>query len=305
MHIARKAWPAVISIALLGWLIWRVEPERLAAAAVELPLPTLMAVTALLVLTLYFWEAVCFRVLFGVAERPLTYGAALRVRGLSYLAGVVNYEAGQALAAWHIARRQQTTLLSALSRTVLMAHHDLVVLFAMASIGATLSSDPQAVRLRPYCWTGLAVVVGLAVVPAFLPGPWRARFRASRWGAWLDSWSWGRSARLVGVRTVYFALFVVYGAIALRLCEMPLELARVVGTIPLVLLADALPSASGLGTRDTALQLLLRPQRPDALLAMSLVWSSGLLMGRFCIGVVVLWWTRNETAARQDLAETT
>ncbi len=108
---------------------------------------------------------------------------------------------------------------------------------------------------------------------------------------------------MIGVRAVYFAIFIAYAAIALRLCEIPLELAGVVGTIPLVLLADALPRASGLGTRDTALQLLLQPEREDVLLAMSLVWSSGLLVGRFCIGIANLWCLRGETARKQNIVE--
>ncbi len=181
MQVVRRAWPAIISLALLGWLLWRVPPPRLIAALAELAWPLLLTATALLVVTLYLWEALCFRELFGLADLPSTYGQMLRVRGLSYLAGVINYEAGQAMAAWHVSRLQQTTLLSALSRTVLMAHHDLMVLFAMASVGATLSTDSQAAALRPYCWVGLAVLIGAAAAVAFLPGQWRARWRTSRW----------------------------------------------------------------------------------------------------------------------------
>ena len=63
----------------------------------------------------------------------------------------------------------------------------------------------------------------------------------------------------------------------------------VASTIPLVLLADGLPSVAGLGTRDTALQLLLSPDNPEALLAMSLIWSTGLVVVRSIIGLAHLW----------------
>jgi hypothetical protein len=227
----------------------------------------------------------------------MSYAEMLRVRGLSYLAGVVNYEAGQAMVAWRVARRQQTSVLSALSRMVLLAYHDLVVLFALAAVGATMSDAQQAAKLRPFCWTGLAILLALGCVVTLPPSRWKERFRTSRWGAWLEDWSWRRSARLAGVRVVYFLIFVIYAATALRLGGIPLDFLSTLGTIPLVLLADALPSASGLGTRDAALQLLISTDRPSVLLAVSLTWSLGLLLGRLSIGLVNLWRPRRESPA--------
>jgi hypothetical protein len=292
--VVRQSLPLLISLALLAWLLWRNPPGDSIAAARQLNWLVLLPLTALLVLALYGWEAVCFRELFGLADRPLTYGQMLRVRGLSYLAGVVNYGAGQALAAWQVARLQRTSLLSTLSRTVLLAYHDLVVLFALASLGSALSAAKRAVELRPFCWIGLAGLIAVGVAVAALPHRWRHGFRASRWGAWLDAWSWPRSARLAGLRTVYFLILVAYAAIGMRLCDIRLDLSQTLGTIPLVLIpAAALPSASGLGSREVALQWLLEPERQDqdsAVLAMSLLWSSGLLIGRSMIGLVTLWW---------------
>src|SRR2546429_7198777 len=117
--LLRQSLPVLISLALLAWLLWRTPPDKLIAAAGKLNWAALLPLTALLVLALYGWEAVCFRELFGLADRPVTYRQMLRVRGFSYLAGVVNYEGGQALAAWQVAKLQQVSFLSTLSRTVL------------------------------------------------------------------------------------------------------------------------------------------------------------------------------------------
>src|SRR5436309_1581198 len=245
----RQLLPLVISLALVAWLLWRFRPRDLVARAAELNWALLLPLTTLLILVLYAWEALCFRELFALADRPVTYRQMLRVRGLSYLAGVINYEAGQAMAAWHVARLQQVSLLSTLSRTVLLAYHDLVVLFALASLGATLSDTGWAADRRTFCWIGLAALVALGLAVAALPRQWRRKFRESRWGAWVESWTWRRSARLAGVRTVYFLIFVIYAGVGLRLCDIPLDFFGTVAMIPLVLLADALPSAAEQGTR--------------------------------------------------------
>src|SRR5207247_670779 len=152
--------------------------------------------------------AFCFRELFRLPDRPVTYGQMLRARGLSYLAGVLNYGAGQAVAAWHVAGVQETTLLSTLSRTVLLAYHDLVILFALATLGSSFSTLDLAVQVRPFCWIGLAALIALGLLALALPGRVRRKFRASRWGAWLEAWSWLRSMRLAGARTVYFLIFM-------------------------------------------------------------------------------------------------
>jgi hypothetical protein len=290
----RKILPVAISLALVGYLLWSVSPRDLRDKAQALDWRLLVPVTAAFVAALYFWEALCFRSLFSLADRPLTYQQMLRVRGISYLAGIFNYEAGQAIAAWRVAVLQQTGLLSALSRTVLLAYHDLLVLMALGAMGATLSNDPSMATVRWFCLSGLGILIIVGLVPLMLPEDWRARLRQTRWGAWLGSWSVFRSAQLVLLRIVYFALFVIYAALALAICRIPVDHTVTLGTVPLVLLADALPSASGLGTRDTALQWLLNPQWPEqtdgVLLAMSLIWSMGLLLGRLTIGLINLWW---------------
>jgi hypothetical protein len=127
-----------------------------------------------------------------------------------------------------------------------------------------------------------------------LPGKRLARLKQTRWGAWLSSWSWKRSAQLVLLRIGYYAILIVYAAAALQICGIYLSHIVVLSTIPLVPVANALPSAAGLGTREVALQKLLEPWLASEhdraiLLAMSLVWSTSMLLGRVVIGLAILW----------------
>lgn len=280
--------PAV-SAALLAWLIWRISPEKLLAAAAELDVRLLVPATLAMVVALYLWDAVCLRTLFSTPEHPLRYGTALASRGRSYVAGAINYELGQAALAWELSRRQGVSLLSTLTRSALLAYHDVAVLLGLGMAGTFLSNDPRVEKVRWFCSVGLCLIGALALLPFFLPQRYKRRLPHTRWGAWLESWSWARSARLAAARVVYFLILVVYAAVALEICRIPLDFRVVLSTIPLVMLADGLPSVSGLGTRETALQLLLPTEEPAVLVALSLVWTTVLVLGRATIGLAYLW----------------
>ncbi len=281
--------PVLVSIAALTWVVWRVSPEELYQKATLLDWHLLVPATLAMVLALYLWDAVCLMALYATPEQPLSYTAALAARGRSYIAGAINYELGQAALAWDLARRQGVSLLSTLARSVLLAYHDVTVLLSLGLLGSLLSGDAQVSRVRWFCVVGLCLVGIAALVPVVLPARYKLRLPHTRWGDWLQSWSWARSARLALARVVYYLILVVYAAVALEICGIALDFRVVLSTIPLVMLADGLPSVSGLGTRETALQLLLPTEEPAVLAALSLVWTTVLVLGRATIGLAHLW----------------
>jgi hypothetical protein len=278
-----------ISAALLVWLVLRVSPAALAHAVAEVDWKLLAPATIAMVFALYFWDAACLPTIYRVDDQRWSYWRSLHLRGLSYLGGAFHYELGQAALAWGIARTQKTSVVRMLSRTVVLAFHDVVVLLALGLVGSLFSSDPRVERVRPAVAIALSIALFIAFVLWIVPAAWRKKV----WGTKLDElfagWTLMRSLRLVPLRCVYFCIFAIYAAAALETCRVPVDHQVVASTIPLVLLADGLPSIAGLGTRDTALQLLLKPDNPDSLLAMSLIWSTGLIVGRSAIGLAHLW----------------
>lgn len=278
-----------ISAGLLAWLVYRVSPQALAHAAAEVNWRLLAPATVAMVFALYLWDAVCLPTAYRVDDNRWTYWRSLHLRGLSYLFGSLHYELGQAALAWGMARTQNTSVVRMVSRSVLLAYHDVVVLLGLGFAGSLLSDDPRVERVRPAVAIALSIAIAIAIVFYVLPAAWRAKV----WGAKIDElfagWSLARSLQLIPLRCVYFSIFAVYAAVALSICRIPVDHQVVASTIPLVLLADGLPSIAGLGTRDTALQLLLMPERPESLLAMSLMWSTGLVVVRSLIGLAHLW----------------
>jgi hypothetical protein len=269
-----------VSTALIGWLFWRIPPVDVAEAAAALDWPVLALATGLLVLGLYFWDAVCLRWLFAQIGWRLRFGTVLHARGCSYLLGAVNYELGQALLAWKLSQEQHIPVGRILAGCVLLGCHDLAVLLGLGLVGSFVGPVHQ-LRTLVFCITGIVSLVALSVLA-----------RSIRRGqeGWLAIWSWRRSARLLLLRGAYYGLMLAYAAIALDVCNLPVDVWIIAGVIPLVLLIVGLPiSVSGLGTRETALKQLLAPASPAVVVAFSFFWSAGLIMGRLALGLGHTW----------------
>ena len=96
-----------------------------------------------MVVALYLWDASCLPTVYSVDGNSWPYRRSLHLRGVSYLGGAVNYELGQAALAWGVARLQNIGVVRMLSRSVLLAYHDIVVLLAAGWVGSLLSDDPR------------------------------------------------------------------------------------------------------------------------------------------------------------------
>jgi hypothetical protein len=287
--LATRALPFVVSFSLLALVAWWVSPHAVVHAAADLRWQLLLPATVVMVVALYLCDAACLPVVYAVDGRRISFLQSLHVRGLSYLGGAFNYEVGQAGIAWGMARLQDASLLRMLSRSVVLAYHDAVILLAMGLGGSLMSDDGQVTLRRPYIAIALAVTLVVGVVLWNLPERLRLRSAAGRLGAILADWSWSRSLRLGPLRILYFGILVVFAAVALAICKVAVSSEVVLSTVPLVLLAEGLPNFSGLGTRETALLLLIDTPEKGVLVAMSLFWSAGMLVIRLIIGLVHYW----------------
>lgn len=282
----RGVLPALFSLGLIAILAYWISLARLLWAFSQLDWQRLVPATVLMVLGLYLWDPLSMQVAFALGPKRLGYGEMLHVRGLTYLTGALNYELGRAHVAWQLARREGISIPWVLSQTALLAYSDLVVLLTMGWIGAALNGSSQALAVERFCKIGLGILVGGALALAWWrrtrgrPGGGTGR------GAWLDRWSWRRFGAILALRAGYMGILLFYGAAALWIAGIRLGFTGVFSTIPIVIVASVLPNVSGLGTRETALYLLVPTSRPEVLMAISLIWSTGLLIGRLLIGVV-------------------
>jgi hypothetical protein len=289
----RRVVPIAVSVVLVVWVVLRASSLELARAASQLQWQSIVPLTAFVVVALYLWDTWCVRWLFTDPGAPVSYRIAAEARGTAYLAGVFSYGIGQGVLAWRMARARGVSLVSALSRFVLLAYHDVAVLLSVGLLGAWISMDSRLRSTEIFCAVGLAIVAGLAVSVRIMPVNWRRRAVLTRWGAWLGTWSWSRSVRLCGLRAVNFAISMLYAVVALSICGVRADPKTLCSAIPLIQLSEGLPiTVSGLGTREATLLYVLNPDRPERVLAFGLIWSSGLIVGRLAIGLGTLWLSR-------------
>jgi hypothetical protein len=286
LHLGRFCLPVLISAGLIIWLLSQVSPARLAAAAALLNWPVLAGLTTGLFLGLFLWDTVCLKWLFAQPAHPLPFRTVLHARAASYPWTVLNYEVGQGVLAWLLGRARDMPLGAAIGRTILLALHDVAVLLGLALVGAVVIARPRSPVIALACGGGLLALAVAAVILKRLPPGWRGWLPQR--GSFLDWWGLRHTLTLVGLRLLFFSIIWAYVAVGLRVCGFAEDGRVIGGVIPLALTAEAIPSVSGLGTRDTVLKTCLQPspEQEAVLLGFTLIWSTGLLIGRLTVGLL-------------------
>lgn len=295
-RIFKQMLPLLGSITLLSWVLSRLSVADLIAAFGQFNWPLLIPLTLALVLFTFLWDAVCLQRLFSGAGQPLAYPLVAHARGLSYLFAVVNFSFGQGLLAFILSRARQISFIEAAGRCVVMAYVDVLTLLSVGVLGASLSSDPRIRHVPLIAGLALAGLLSLVAVLKVYPGQAIRRFRMTPMGdaAHLLDWSWGQLLKLSGLRLVYFSGSILYLWTALRIAGFGIGPLVAISVLPIIAMLEGLPlSVGGLGTRETALVLLLDPPQPELLVAFCLVWSGSFISGRMLIGLVSLWHPRS------------
>ncbi len=292
----RRRMPVAISLGFILWLASRISLRGLLQAAAVLPWKQLVPMTVALVVALYLWDAVCLLTVFSTGGRGMTYAEMLRARGKSYLWAAWNQSLGQAAVAWHVARARRTTFRGALAGSIILSLHEGLILSIAGLAGSWWIGGSRLARAETFCAALLAALLAIALIVRLLPASARQWLAERPAGRTLAEWDARRSLRLMVLRTIYFGLDGIYVPAALWLGGQPIGAGTALAVVPLVLLVTILPSASGLGARETALYLLIPSARPDVLIATGVLWSVGIIVVRLIIGLVWLWFDRDAEA---------
>ncbi len=288
LRYGRWLAPPVVSVALVTWLVWTVTPRKLAGAVATPAFPWLVLATLVQMLVLFLWDTVCVWWLFSRPGRRLPFRTVLRARVDTVIWSAVNLDVGQAAFAWRVARATGDSVQRTLGLCLLLALFDLGTLQSLALAGSFLVHEPLIGWLR---WVCAAIVLGLlllVVVLKLLPARWVRLLAEKDWAHWLAWWTWRDAVVLWALRLVMFLLVLAYAWVALAICGIPTGIRTVLGVVPFVLIAEALPGTGGLGERETALVYLLHPpgDQRAVLLGLGLTWSTLTILGRVAIGLV-------------------
>jgi len=290
--------PFAISAGLVAWLVWMVHPRRLAAAFQTTNWPALVGLTAAQAIVLFLWDSVCVWWLFSQPDRRLSWRLVLRLRADTVIWSALNLEVGQAAFAWKLAISAGIPLASTLGYCLLLALVDTFTVQSLAVFGSLLYLTPRTLTLRWICLGILALLALLAIVLKLLPPRWRRPLAAKPWAGWLEWISLRTLARLWLLRLIMFVLVLVYVGACLAVCRVRASPRMILGTIPYVFMAEALPGTAGLGEREGAL-LYLYPGAENeraVLLSFGLIWSAVVILMRIAISLVS-WSLPRRTAA--------
>ena len=284
----RRAFPLLVSLAILAWLVGQVDLEQL--LSVLSPRLAGLMVLALLVYgaATLLLEALSLRMLIPGDVPGFGAWTAARIKCASYLLSILHYALGMGALAVLLQRRTPLGLAEAGSMVLLISAVDLVVVVSIIAIGgAFLQGIAPAVPLPIVAAVLLGFPAGLWLLrtPRSL-GPLEALRSLSILSA-LRAVSRLEFAQLFALRVLFVGCFVSLCAVTFPLFGVHAPLADVVvGTLVVGFVAGLPIAVAGLGTSQAAFLFLFKDYASqEALLAQSLVLSAGMLALRAGMGM--------------------
>jgi hypothetical protein len=290
-HYWRRALPLVISVGLVIWLVFfKVGPTKLAESLAQVNWPLLVGISFAQLIVLFLWDSYSLWWLYVQPNEKLSFWTVLYARAETAAWSAVNLEVGQAAFAVRLADVIDEPVAMMLGRSIVMGMFDFGVTTAFGLLGYILMPTRRYRYLMWICIVGLGGLIALVLTVAYVvPQSWRDWIQQHTWGRWMKWWSWKHTGWMLVQRALLAIGIFVYAGAGLAIVGVPPhpnlgnEARMVFGVIPFVLLSEAIPSAGGLGTRETVL-IYLTGGPPPVILGFSLIWSVSLIIGRILIG---------------------
>lgn len=289
LTVARRWLPWLVALALLAFLVSRVEPDSLLEALGRGPWLILAAYIVLEVVVSLPVDAFGTREGLAAAGIPRPWSEVLLARGASYLLGLLSYVAGQGGIGFYLARTGVPVGRSAGAVLLLLVANGIVlVVIGAVSLGIELvRGSLEGARTDLLLLTIAAALAGtLAYLGVIALRPkWLERFS---FFAPLFEAGFGGHVRAILARFPHMLLLVLLHWGAFRVWGIAVPLVRGLALNPIVLLIAALPVApGGLGTTQTLQVLFFGPwadaPTPDGRAAVVLAFS----LVHHVIGLVV------------------
>ena len=285
--------PWIGAAAIVGFLLWQVPVERVWDAALGADLawggPVLVA-------GVVFWfllDSWAYAYLVSQFNVPFSWAEGRALRGVTYLVAAVNWNAGTASIILYLRRFNGVPVLEAASSVFFYTTMDLLVLFALAFAGASFvgpSSEVENIRNV----SGAALITAIAALWVLMASrPRWSWLQRARRGSILRAFRLARSIDvfvLLAVRIVYFAGFLAIFYFGGRAFGIEVPFGLVLASVPLVLMAGALPlTPGGVGTQAAAMLFFWSGAGDEAaILAFGLVFPVGIMLVRVFVALPYL-----------------
>ena len=285
----RRLLPLAVSVIALGGLFASVDLSKLVdalswrVAAIVIPGFVLYGAITLAL------ETVSIRRLLGRTPVRVRPGTAARIKCASYLLGIVNYALGVAALGVLLQRRAGIRLAEAANVVLLISGLDMLVVLSLAAVGLAASgSETPTVWVVVLAVGGLGFFAGIALLRTSASlGPLE-RIRSLALFQALRATPLSRLGQVTLLRVLFTSSFVAMAGATFAAFDIAPQLSDLVVGILVVAVVSALPIAvAGLGTGQAAFVYQFQDLASrEALMAVSLVFSAGMIVLRAGMGLI-------------------
>ena len=289
----KKALPWVGAVGIIGWIFWHVPFAEVIEAARGADLGTFFLVMGLGVVGWFLLDSLAYAYVITRFNAPLSWAEARALRGVTYIVAAINWNIGTASVVLYLRRLKQIPVLESTSSVFLYTSFDALVLVTLAFFGASIFGEsPEILQVQRGAGVAFgAILVTLTMLMSSKPG-WGWLARARTWPIFVAF----RRARprdfavLLAIRLTYFAGFVTVFTLGARAFGVELPRLLAVASVPLVLMAGALPIApAGLGTQAATMLFFWSDHGSQAqIVAFGLLFPIVITLARVFLGLPYL-----------------
>lgn len=291
---AWKTWaPWVGAAAVVAWLLSEVPLGEVLAASREASLGWFLSGILGGVAFWFLLDSLGFSILFTRFNTPFSWAEARALRGVTYLLAAINWNVGTAGIILFLQRFKRVPALESTSSILFYSLFDTVALLGMGMTGALVLETSAELARFELIAGGIIAALALFLLVLVLDEPaWGWLQRVRGWSVFRTyrAASWRDYVLFLALRLGYFFGFVLvfyFGAAAFGLgVSLPLAMA----SVPLILLAGALPiTPGGIGTQAAAM-LYFWPEAGErgAVVALGLLLPFALTGARVLLGLPYL-----------------
>ena len=285
-----KALPLVAALALVGFVVSRLDLTAFVAQLTRLNCPLYLGFAAAFVGALLLADAFATTLIYRRTVAPVPLGEMLALRGASYLPSIVNHHLGQAFITYFLSRAYGVTLWRTAGATML------IYISWMAWLVAIMSSAIVALE-QPKWW----LVAPLGAVLGYLTLlKWRPTFLSKRalFAPLFDAGFRGH-ALAVAVRFPHFVVLFLGNWISFSFFAVRIPWSQALAPISILMVAGTLPiTPQGIGTRDVLAALFFErfapgnssPQRLAAIAAATGSFVIACTLIDAIIGFAMMYW---------------
>jgi hypothetical protein len=284
----RRALPFVLAIALVAWVVSRLDLRAFVAQLARVDYPAFLAFTTAFVLALLTADAFATTIVYRFAVAKVSFREIWVMRGASYLASLLNHHVGQALLTYFVSRSHGVPLRRVVGATLLVYASWMGCLLGLAGVAWLVAGKPVAWLAIPL-GAGVVYLVVIALRPARLTG-------IATLSPLFEAGVRGHLVALVA-RIPHLVVLFLGTWLPFWFFEVRIPLAPALGLTPILMVATTLPlTPQGFGTRDVlAAELFERfaegathEQRLAAIAAATTCFGIAITVVEAAIGLILM-----------------